>query len=222
MIVFTGLKQLCRVSVLMAGMMAASASYGATVELITNGGFEDGNTGFTTEFNNVSPGLPGLASVSVLSGNYFGLSAHTGSSFLAVNGRDRAQAPDTVWSQDVSLVSGTQYTFSFQLGGTSTVPQPVGQVSVQLDGNEIVNASAPASASYLSFGTTFTAASTGTFALSFIEQSLGFGGNDYGLDQISLTYDDDQVAPVPLPAGGFLLLSALGLGVVTRRRSKTG
>lgn len=211
----------CSAALVTVAMMTASASHGATVELVTNGGFESGNVGFTTEHTNANGGFPGLATVSVLSTNYFGLNASSGSSFLAVNGSNSAGSLPTVWAQDVSVVAGTEYAFSFDLGGTSAAPTPVGQLSVQFNGTEILNASAPASASYLSFGTTFTAMATGTFALSFVEQSVGFGGNDYGLDNISLLFDDGAGStppPVPLPAGGVLLLTGLGAGALLRRK----
>lgn len=211
----------CSIAALAALVLSASASAAATVELITNGGFESGNTGFTTELANVSGRTPGLAQVSVLSSNYFGLNAKSGTSFLAVNGRNDPNALATVWAQDVDVVAGTQYAFSFDLGGTSTQSTPVGQLSVQLNGTEFLNASAPASATYNSFSTTVTAVATGTFSLSFVEQSLGFGGNDYGLDNISLTFDTGgPVSAVPLPAGSLLLLSGLGAGALLRRKGK--
>ncbi len=202
-------------------MATASASFGATVELVSNGGFEDGNVGFSTDFANANGSTPGLASVSVFTGNYFGLNANSGNAFLAVNGGNVVNALPTVWEQDIAVVAGVEYSFSFELGGTSTQSTPVGQLSVQFDGAEILNASAPASATYLSYGTSFIASTTGTFSLAFVEQSIGFGGNDYGLDDISLTFDDQVVAPVPLPAGGLLLFSGLGLGVLLRRSTKS-
>lgn len=212
-------KHTWRAAALMAAVLTASASHGATVELVTNGGFEAGNTGFATDFTNANGGFPGLATVSVLSSNYFGATANSGSSFLAVNGGNVAGANPSVWNQDISVVAGTDYAFSFALSGTSAAPLPVGQLSIQFDGTEILTAAAPAGPTYLTFGTTFSAAATGTFSLSFVETSLGFGGNDYAIDDISLTFDDAAVSPVPLPAGGLMLLFALGLGALARRRT---
>lgn len=110
-----------------AAVITGSASYGATIELVTNGGFEDGNTGFSTDFANANGGFPNLASVSVLSSNYFGITANSGSSFLAVNGRNDDDDILSVWNQDIAVVAGTDYTLSFALGGTSTEPLPVGE-----------------------------------------------------------------------------------------------
>lgn len=212
---------LCAAACATCAMMTATSAVGATVELVTNGGFEDGNTGFTSDFVNVSGGFPGLAQVSVMTGNYFGLTAHTGNAFFAVNGGNVQGALPTVWSQNVSLVSGVDYTLSFQLGGTSVAPVPVGQLSVQIGGTELLKASAPEGPTYLSYGTTFTATGTGVFALEFVEESFAFGGNDYGLDEISLTFQGQPASPIPLPAAGLMLLSAVGGFAMLRRRKGT-
>lgn len=203
-----------------AVLLSASSAWSATVELVTNGGFEDGFTGFTTEFANTTPSRPnGVQQASVITnGSAFGLEEFAGDSFLAVNGGNDLNTDPLLWSQDISVVAGTTYDFSVQVG--TATPVVLGNLSVQFDGTEILEILAPAADNtYEQFTTSFTATSSGVFALSFFELSTGFGGNDYGLDDISLTFDDAGTAPtVPLPAGGVLLLAGLGGLAFMRRR----
>lgn len=215
-------KMVLRSAMCAAAFIGATSVSAATVELVTNGDFSAGSTGFTSDFTEVGGG-PGLAQFSIRNSNYFGLLPQDGN-FMAVNGGNQGALP-TVWSQDIAVTSGTEYSFSFLLGGTTTVPTPAGQLSIQFDGTEILNATASTSnpAAFQLFGSTFVAGATGIFALSFVEQSTGFGGNDYGIDDISLTFNDSVVSPpaVPLPAAGWMLLASLGGLAAIRRRNKS-
>ncbi|MEM6566714.1 MAG: hypothetical protein AAF665_19850, partial [Pseudomonadota bacterium] len=122
-----------------AAFIGATSVSAATVELVTNGDFSAGSTGFTSDFTEVGGG-PGLAQFSIRNSNYFGLLPQDGN-FMAVNGGNTGSLP-IVWSQDIAVTSGTEYMFSFLLGGTTTVPTPAGNLSVQFDGMEILNATA--------------------------------------------------------------------------------
>lgn len=205
-----------------AAIIGATSASAATVELVVNGDFSAGSTGFTSDFADAGGSGPGLAQFSIRNSNYFGLLPQDGN-FMAVNGGNLGALP-TVWSQDIAVTAGTEYTFSFQLGGTTTVPTPAGKLSIQFDGAEFLNATASTGspAAFQLFESSFVASATGIFALSFVEQSTGFGGNDYGIDDISLTFDDSVVSPpaVPLPAAGWMLLAGVG-GLAAIRRRKT-
>ncbi len=205
-----------------AAFIGATSVSAATVELVVNGDFSAGSSGFTSDFGDAGGSGPGLAQFSIRNSNTLGLLPQDGN-FMAVNGGNQGTFP-TVWSQDIAVTSGTEYTFSFLLGGTTAAPFPPGQLSIQFDGAEILNATASTGspAAFQLFGTTFAASATGTFALSFVEQSNGFGGNDYGIDDISLTFDDSVVSPpaIPLPAAGWMLLAGLGGIAAMKRRKK--
>lgn len=209
---------------LFACLSVAAPTMAATVELVTNGGFENGFTGFTTDFGNTTPNRPNrvLEAAVITNGAAFGLVQFAGDSFLAVNGGNDPNTDPLLWSQDVSVVAGTTYDFSVHVG-TATASAPLGNLSVRFDGLEILEILAPAvDNTYAQYSTSFQARSTGNFALSFIELSTAFGSNDYGLDEISLTFDDSVTpAPVPLPAAGWMLLAAIG-GVTAMKRRKKG
>ena len=201
-----------------AFVSGASAS---TVDVVTNGGFEGGNSGFSTDYTQGS--LNNVSNYGVV-GSYSGLTAHGGSLFMAVNGHFDTSTVTypTVWSQTVSLISGNTYSFSAWMADWSGFLPKAG-LSVQINGSEFATMTAPGSEDTWSEMTgSFVATSSGAATLSFVETTSAFGGNDYGLDDITLTTEVSGVGTTPLPAA--LPLFASGLGAMSlfgwRRKRK--
>ena len=122
--------------------MVVSISYpahAATVEVITNGGFEAGNTGFTSDFIDLSPGLafdPGTRSTTDPVTNYFGVDAYEGDWMLAAVTTGQPAAELSIWEQVVWLEAGVPYyDFSMYIANTEAGGAPV-QLSNRFNGVE--------------------------------------------------------------------------------------
>ena len=124
------------------------------------------------------------------------------------------------WGQTVNVVSGTEYDLSFWMmslfGSGSTT------LGISFDGTTVktVDNFGAGSGVWTEFTASWVATSTGAIDVQLLELSTGFAGNDYALDDISLTFEDQNtVAAVPLPAAGWLLVGSLaGLAGLGRRR----
>lgn len=193
--------------------VAAGPATSATVNVITNGGFEDGATGF---FTDLSQGSLGSVSRYGVVGTTLGLAPHSGTQYLFVNGNNTPSSEPTSWAQTVQLIAGNLYDFTAWMADWSGV-NPKAILSVRIDGTEFTTMTAPGTQdTWVQFTGSFIAQTTGTSTLSFVELTSSFGGNDYGLDDISLTTNIPSA--VPLPAGLPLLLAGMGALAFVRRR----
>ena len=138
-------------------------------------------------------------------------------------------AGDKVLEQGIIPAGDGSLTFSFDAGSDFNVNGfLVGGQGFNMGSDlQLVTFDGPGGTNY-----TFTSILTGPSGLSNGERFIpGFFSFDEG-DTITFDFsgngNDDQVGiqvnfealPVPLPAGGLLLLSALGAGVVASRRKK--
>lgn len=207
---------------LFALMCISYSARAATIEVITNGGFEAGNVGFTSEFTDLSPGLafnPGTRSTTDPATNYFGVDAYDGDWMLAVAALDIPFVDLTVWAQDIWLDAGVAYEFSMWHAKATGVDQA--GLAVRLNGGTFFSSfSGPNEDAWYGSFTSLGVATSGTYTLSIADVTDGLGVR-FALDNISLTYEMPD-AQVPLPAGGFLFLTALAGLAVFRRFTTQG
>lgn len=158
--------------------------------LIVNGDFNAGNTGFTSQYN--------YRTSNVTEGEYFvgpnpqtwngGLSnckdhtTGTGNMML-VNGAPVADV--TVWSQTVNVSANTNYAFSTWLEAlhVSNPAQLQFAINGKLVGNLIVATLPPCT--WTQFYTTWNSGNNTTAIISIVNKNQQIAGNDFALDDIS-------------------------------------
>jgi hypothetical protein len=205
----------------LAVTMATSAS-GAT--LLANGDFEAGNTGFTSGLTFVPGVNTGAAQYSVgtnpqaFNGLFVSLGDNTSGSgnMMIVNGS--TTAGDLVWSETVSVAANSSYTFG---GWIADVFSGQSALSLAINGTVLGQITAPSTAGvWDAFSFSWSSGTATSATLELLQQTTGFGGNDYALDDLS--FSRDPTTPIPLPAAGWLLIGGLaGLAWLRRRQRGT-
>jgi hypothetical protein len=171
--------------------------------LIINGNFEQGNTGFTTQYL-FSPGDIGPAlSYEIVSNpalsrpndiNPVSYVDHTTGSglMMAVNGADVSNT--LVWSQCASVNPNTDYDFSFWV--SSWFGPPVAQLDVLFNGISVGTPFAPSTtAVWEEFSTTWKSGIKSSLTIQIRMTNGADIGRDFALDDIMLTRP--QVVPEP-------------------------
>ncbi|MEN9559473.1 MAG: hypothetical protein RLZZ502_684, partial [Pseudomonadota bacterium] len=139
---------------------------------------------------------------------------------MVVNGGGQA---NTAWSQSVAVTAGTQYdlsawaanvccdaTFNFNFPGS-------GLELIIMDGvtsTSIAAGSTGLAGVWNKLSGNWTATSTGNVTVAILNTVTALNGNDFALDDISMT----AVSNTPVPASLLLLaVGLLGFGTVRRR-----
>ncbi|MDB5223990.1 MAG: hypothetical protein JWN83_2657 [Chitinophagaceae bacterium] len=158
--------------------------------LITNGDFTNGNTGFTSEYNYATP--------NITEGQYFvgtnpqawnaslsNCKDHTtsNSNMLLVNG---SPTPDVnVWKQTITVTPNTNYAFSTWI--QALWPPNPAQLSFSINGKDIgslITASLP-TCTWTQFYATWNSGINTSAIISIVNKNTQVQGNDFALDDIS-------------------------------------
>lgn len=227
-------------SVLAAAATLALAAGAHAQNLVTNGGFESGNTAFNSDYTLNLLGPNAAAGEYTVTGSASGWnswwvgSAHSGSSMFLANGSTTTGA--VVWEQSVSgIQANTNYFFEAWVmnaccnSGYPAVNDPVlNAVSIltfQVNGVDIATRTTtfgnPGTWEGLS-NTWNSGSTTGSVVLKLINSQAAAGGNDFAVDDISLSTIQTitSVSAVPEPSAYLMALFGLGaLGAAARRRN---
>jgi gliding motility-associated-like protein len=161
-------------------------------ELVTNGNFNSGNTGFTSGYTYCNAPQCISEGGYVIGNNpqfyhvdFSGNDHTTGTgNFMMVNG---ALTPDVpVWCETITVTPNTNYTFSTWI---STVAGEYAPAQLQFNINNVPVgpvATAPATIhTWTNHSATWNSGSATSASICIVSKSDWFGGNDFGLDDIS-------------------------------------
>jgi hypothetical protein len=203
------------------GALLCTAPLAAAANLVVNGDFSAGNSGFSSSYT-FSPGdctPPAVYDVTTNPHNchplFSSFGDHTSGSgnMMVVNGAE--QAGVSVWGESVAVLANTTYFFSVWIA--TDYPLSPAELDFSINGVALgptFTASATPGQWQQFFQSWFSGANT-TATLGLVNQNTAFSGNDFALDDIVL----DTTRPVPEPATLLLLGSVLAaLGVARRRR----
>lgn len=169
--------------------------------IVTNGGFESGNTGFTSLYTYRAVGDGGptgccgvLAAEAAYAINTNPRNTHTNfanygdhttgtGKMLIVNGAPTANV--VVWKQNITVLANTDYVFSVWVSSANATNPAQLQFSINNSplGSTIIPSATTGSWQY--FTTTWNSGSTsGSLPIALINQNIGANGNDFAVDDI--------------------------------------
>ncbi len=161
----------------------AAGNVSVSPNLLRNGDFEKGNTGFTSDYTGTGPAGPGTYGVqTALPG--LGL-AHAGvkggqGQFLMVDGA--TDASRRVWSQQVELKAGKIYDF-----GAIALANAGVDLQLMVDGKDVGTSFQPREGTdWQPWTLRFLSTTTGTVTLAIRDRGTSTSSNDFALDNLTL------------------------------------
>lgn len=165
-------------------------------DLITNGNFSTGNTGFTTSYALGTGGTWGPVSnagtysvttnPNLAHSNFFSFGDHTSGTgnMMVCNGS--AVANTVVWSQTISIVPSTNYIFSAWVASTENMnPGDEAQLQFSINGSLVGSVfNAPLTGgNWVNFFTNWNSGANTSATITIVDQNT-IGNNDFALDDI--------------------------------------
>jgi gliding motility-associated-like protein len=189
-------------SLVTQGTLCGPTSGSITLTLInsTNPTFSwTGPNGFTASSQNISGLSVGQYSVTVTDGA------------CGVTGTATVTSTKSIWTQTISVVSGSQY--DFQMYAQNVVANSPGVFRVYIGDQNLGAFSSTGLNSWTVFNSSYTATYSGIAEIKIVNTNLSSSGNDYGIDDISLI----EVCPSVPPAG-----SSCGTNIITNGDFEAG
>ncbi len=167
------------------------------VNLVSNGNFSSGNVGFSTDYQFLSVTIPAGTQKSygiVANANSWfpGFSPacvdHTSGSglMMVVDGSVTNAGNDIVWGQNVAVVPGQNYTFTYWLQTISAGPTSI--IRATINGNLLGLANAPITlCGWTQFTYTWNSGVSTTAQIRLFDNITVANGNDFALDDIAFT-----------------------------------
>ncbi len=188
-------------------------------DLVVNGNFSAGNTGFTTNYTAGSGGSWGLltnpgtyeitSNGNLVHSNFYTFGDHTNSSgnMMVCNGS--AVANDIVWSQTIAVTPNTNYNFSAwvaSMENLSSITQAA-QLQFSINGSLIgpIFYAPLLAGQWSNFYVNWNSGSNTSALITIVDQNaIDLGSNDFALDdiffqQICVSKDTLDVKVIPLP-----------------------
>lgn len=183
--------------------MEVNAQCGAceylTENLVVNGDFSSGNSGFTTEYSLATvSGTYGLLSNGGTYGvgtnansfhDFFAGTDHTNpgtGNYMIVNGSNVGGT--LVWCQTITVVPNTEYSFSAWARNVDTNAGNTIFANLQflVDGNAL-GAPFEVPGNWQNFSSTWNSGAETSIEICLVNQQTNGGGNDFGIDDITFT-----------------------------------
>lgn len=227
------MKSAYQVFAVLLGLALAGAAAAAAPNLVVNGDFEAGNTGFTSQYS-YSPGgntTEGQYTVRTdpfpWNSNFVSAIDHSVPGSMMYVGNGSPTDGQIVWQSDtINVAANTDYFFEAWVmnvcckpsytgaNSASTLEFSINGVSLGIKTTNLANAG-----TWEGLSTTWNSGSDTLARLKLINRNTAAGGNDFAIDDINLS-TESTVIPVPEPETYALLGLGLGvLGWVARRRS---